>query len=296
MHCPRCQHENRPQARFCEDCASPVNGVNPTTRSDADLKTEVESSKQALTEALEQQTATSEVLQTISGSPTSVQPVFDTIVQRAVRLCGGAFGAVYQTDGQRLDLVAHANLSPQALAAFRRVLPRPVDRTTPSGQAILDRIVVHVPDIEAFGHVLEGPRAADIGSQVAVPMLREGVPIGTIAVARREKGPFSEKQIALLRTFAAQAVIAIETVRLFNETKEALEQQTATAEILRVIASSPTDLQPVMEAVAENAARVCGATNSSVLRLEGEYLRLVARHGSLRRSLAVGEAVHSVAT
>ncbi len=112
-------------------------------------------------------------------------------------------------------------------------------------------------------------------------------------MARRVVGPSPTKQIALLETFAAQAVIAIENVRLFKEleTKESLEQQTATAEILRVIASSPTDLQPVMEAVAENAARVCGAMDSSIFRLEGEYLRLVARHGSLRRLLAIGDAI-----
>jgi signal transduction histidine kinase len=122
-------------------------------------------------------------------------------------------------------------------------------------------------------------------------MFREGSVVGTINVGRSAPGPFSPKQIELMQTFADQAVIAIENVRLFNETKEALEQQTATAEILRVIASSPTDLQPVMETVAENAARVCGAMYSSIFRLEGEHLRLVARHGSLPRPLAIGDTV-----
>jgi GAF domain-containing protein len=286
MRCLRCHQNNPPHAKFCLGCGTPADGI---ATSYADLKGELERLRSSLSEALEQQTATSEVLQTISGSPTGVQPVFDTIVQRAVRLCGGAFGAVYQTDGERLDLVAHANLSPQALAAFRRVLPRPVDRTTPSGQAILDRIVVHVPDIEAFGPaVLEGARAADIGSQVAVPMLREGVPIGTIAVARREKGPFSEKQIALLRTFADQAVIAIENVRLFTELQkknqaltqahaqvtESLEQHAATAEILRIISSSPTDLQPVFDTIVRNARRLCEADSCSVFTQRGDLIHL----------------------
>ena len=137
--------------------------------------------------------------------------------------------------------------------------------------------------------------AATIRTVLATPLLREGTPLGVIIVIRGpEVQPFSAKQIALLQTFAAQAVIAIENVRLFQEFQarnaltEALEQQTATAEILRVISSPPTNLQPVMDAVAENAARVCGATNSSILRLEGENFRIVARHGSLRWSQAVG--------
>ncbi len=142
-------------------------------------------------------------------------------------------------------------------------------------------------------------------SYMAVPMLREDQPIGAIAVTRGEVKAVLRAQVELLRTFADQAVIAIENVRLFTELQEknralteahaqvteSLEQQTATGEILRVIASSPTDLQPVMEAVVENAARVCGATDSSIFRLEGENLRIVARHGSLRWSQAIGDTV-----
>ena len=145
--------------------------------------------------------------------------------------------------------------------------------------------------------MLAARRDSGVPQRPVVPMLREGAPIGAIAVRRVEVRPFSDKQIALLQTFADQAVIAIENVRLFKELQsaataeltESLEQQTATAEILRVIASSPTDLQPVMEAVAENAARVCGAMDSAILRLEGEHLRLVALHGSLRRSMTIGD-------
>ena len=169
----------------------------------------------------------------------------------------------------------------------------PLIRGTTVGRAVLDRRTIHVPDVQA--EVDEYPEASVFArsfgfrTTLSVPLLRGTEAIGAIAIRRTEVRPFTDRQIELLQTFAAQAVIAIENVRLFNETKEALEQQTATGEILRVIASSPTDLQPVMEAVAENAARVCGATDSAIFRLEGEHLRLVARHGSLRRSLAIGD-------
>ena len=155
--------------------------------------------------------------------------------------------------------------------------------------------MVYVPDVLAEPEYAARDMAQAIGyrSVLAVPMLRDGVALGTLGVLGAEPGMFSGRQIELLRTFADQAVIAIENVRLFNETNsyQALEQQTATADILRVIASSPTDLGPVMQAVAENAARVCGATDSTILRLEGEHLRLMALHGPLRRSMAIGEAI-----
>jgi two-component system, NtrC family, sensor kinase len=291
MPCPRCQHENHPQAKFCEECASPFNGASPTAPSYAELKTEVERIGGALTKALEQQTATSEILRVISSSPTDVQPVFDTIARSAKQLCDSQFCAVFRFDGRHLHFVAHDGLTTEAVEANRRAYPAPADRGSAAGRAVRTGIVEHIPDVTtdpdcAFGAIA---RISTFRSIVAVPMLRDGAPIGAIMVRRVQAGLFSDRQIDLLNTFAAQAVIAIENVRLFNETKEALEQQTATGEILRVIASSPTDLQPVMEAVVENAARVCGAMDSSIYRLEGEQLRLVAGRGSLRRPVAIGE-------
>ena len=159
-----------------------------------------------------------------------------------------------------------------------------------------DRRTIHVADIRAaeaeFPQAVSGNRQAGSFNRtmMATPLLREGTPLGVIVITRGpEVYPFSPTQITLLETFADQAVIAIENVRLFNETKEALEQQTATAEILRVISSSPTDLQPVMDTVAENAARVCGATDSIIFRLEGDVLRVVARHGPLQGAMRIGD-------
>ena len=195
------------------------------------LFTELQEKNRALTDAyaqvtetLEQQTATSQILGVISSSPTDIQPVFDAIVRSAVKLCNGLFGAVFQFDGERLHLVAHHNFATPALDAFRRVFPRRPDRSTFSGRAILDGAAVHVPDIEQDPEIWSAslemaPRTLGYRSVLVVPMLREGLPIGTIAVLREHAERFSEKQIALLRTFGNQAVIAIENVRLFNETK-----------------------------------------------------------------------------
>jgi GAF domain-containing protein len=246
-------------------------------------------------EALEQQTSTAEILRVIASSPTDVQPVFDTIVDRALRLCDGLYSGVYQLDGDLLRLVAHNHTGTEAEALLRSGYPRPLSRDSLVGRAILERRVIHVGDVQSDPDASEWSRNRSrlLGyrSFLGVPLLQDGKPIGAIRVNRSEPRSFSDREISLLRVFADQAVIAIENVRLFNETKEALEQQTATAEILRVISSSPTDLQPVMDTVAENAARVCGATESSVWRLEGEHLRLVARRGSRRRAVAMGESV-----
>jgi two-component system, NtrC family, sensor kinase len=257
MHCPRCQHENAPRQKFCGECGTPLT-ANPSGRpapSDAELTS-------ALSEALEQQTATAEILRVISSSPNDVQPVFATVLTSAARLCDASDATIFQVDGDELRIVAHEGPIP-----LTPVGAIPLIRGTATGRAVLDRRTIHVPDLQA--EVDEYPESSALarshGSRTVlnVPLLRGAEAIGAVAIRRTEVRPFTDRQIELLQTFADQAVIAIENVRLFNETKEALEQQTATAEILRVISSSPTDLQPVMEAVVENAARVCGATEPS---------------------------------
>ena len=275
MPCPRCQHDNPSGQRFCGACGTPLtaNPSGPTAPSYAEITS-------ALGEAQEQQTATSEILRVIGSSPTDVQPVFEAIVQSAVRLCEATQGMVGRLDGRLIQLAAHYG-APDEIEALKRTFPIPLGRGSVTGRAILTGDVVHLDvatDPEYEYPVLAGPGFTTV---VSVPMLRKGSPIGAISVSREAGRPFSDNQIALLQTFADQAVIAIENVRLFNETKEALEQQTATAEILRVIASSPTDLQPVMNTVAENAARVCGAEDAIIYRIEDDKLRQVAHFGSL---------------
>jgi GAF domain-containing protein len=244
-----------------------------------------------VTEALDQQTATSEILRVISSSPTDVQPVFDAIVTSAVRLCDARFANVFQLDGEVVHLVAHHNLPLEALEQFRRTFPQPLSQGgTITAQAMRRRAVVHVHDIELLSDVpvavRELSRSAGYRSALAVPILRNGSALGAIGVGRSDgtgaPRPFSDKEVELLTTFADQAVIAIENVRLFKETKEALEQQTATGEILSVISRSPTDVQPVLDAVAENAARLCDAEDVSILKEDGEVFRVVAYRGASR--------------
>jgi GAF domain-containing protein len=230
-------------------------------------------------EALEQQTATSEILRVISQSPTDVQPVFDAIVQSATRLCDAAFGAAFRFDGQLQTFVAHHNAIPSELELLREYYPRPATRGAATGRAIVDRRIIHIFDTREDPEYTSPTRQA-LGwrTVLAVPMLRDGEPIGALGLWRREVRPFTDKQIALLQTFADQAVIAIENVRLFTETKEALEQQTATSEILRAISQSPTDVQPVFDTIAGRAAKLCEARHASVLRFDGELVHLVALH------------------
>jgi GAF domain-containing protein len=262
----------------------------------ARLLTELQAKNADLTEALEQQTATSEILRVISSSPTDVQPVFDTIAASAVRLCRALFSLVSRREGDLIYAAAQNNLGPAALATIRRTYPLPMDRESITGRTLMDRRVVYVRDNETDPDVPDRGRelARNLGFRtvVSVPMLREGEALGAIAVARAETEPFSEQEMVLLQTFADQAVIAIQNVRLFKELEarnrdvtEALEQQTATSEILQVISSSPTDLQPVFDIIAESAVKLCGAEVGLVTRFDGELVSIGAVYGTSKAGL-----------
>jgi two-component system, NtrC family, sensor kinase len=230
-------------------------------------------------EALKQQMATSEILRTITHSQTDVQPVFDTIVQSGARLCHASVAAVFLTDGRTVYHPANHGGSPEALAAVRARFPRPLDMESTPGMAILTRSVVHIPDIEDPSvpeHVRQVGAALGFRSTLTVPMLRESEAVGAITVARQESARFSDAEVELLKTFADQAVIAIENVRLFKELEARNRDLTATSEILQVISRSPTDVQPVFDTIAERAMRLCDTTFGAVLMFDGALIHLSA--------------------
>ncbi len=231
-------------------------------------------------EALERQTATAEILKVIAGSPTDVQPVFEVIVESAVRLCGARMGRVYRFDGIRIEMVAASGVTGDALGQLRQVFPRPASDDTIAGVVIRTRQPYYVADIERDAAVPEVSRgmieALGTRSQVTVPMLRGGEPIGAVTLGWSEPAAFTEQQVILLQTFADQAVIAIENVRLFKETQEALAHQTATADILRVISESPTDVQPVFEAIVSSGVRLFPGAAVAVSRPVDGEVRCVA--------------------
>jgi len=255
---------------------------------------ELEARNRDLTVALDQQTATAEILRVISQSPTDVQPVFDAIASSAVRLCESTYGVVHRFDGTNIELpIAMCNVTDEQMALYRRIFPLAASMDTSLGESALTRRTVQVEDTQAEHRYTADTEAVRVARDVfghrtvlMVPMVRRDQTLGIIAIWRREQRPFSAKQIALVETFADQAVIAIENVRLFTELQEknralteALDQQTATSEILRVISSSPTDIQPVFDTIVESAMRLCEAVQSNVQLFDGELMHWCAQKG-----------------
>jgi signal transduction histidine kinase len=270
------------------------------------LERKVEERTAELSESLAQQTAMAENLSVMARSLTDLGPVLDALIANAGRLCGVRDVHVFLVEGDNRRLIASHGVPDIAALGNTRIPRRSV-----TGHAITERRVIHVADLAAeVDGAFPGskPFQQRWGTRtiLAVPLLREGAPLGAIVIRRQEVHPFSDGQIALLKTFADQAVIAIENARLFDELQarnrdltEALEQQTATSEILRVISGSITDLQPVLEAVVKRAAQLCDAEHAYVLLVEENALRLAASSGSLptaetrplRRELVAGRAV-----
>jgi two-component system, NtrC family, sensor kinase len=280
-----------------------------TQRKQAEM--ELRWARDEATEALERQTATAEILRVISSSPTDLAPVFNAVASNAARLCEAPDVAIARIDG---DVMRYAASVGPFGKNIGQELVIPLTRDSVAGRAVVDRATIHVHDLAAeaddeypMGKALQ--RRYGHRTMMATPLLRGDTVLGVIAVLRTEVKPFTDKQIALLQTFADQAAIAIENVRLFNETKEALEQQTAISEILRVISGSPGDLAAMLGAVAERAVKLCESGEAGIFLHEGEHLRFaagcqtgvtfragetmpVSRGSVLGRALLDGEAVH----
>jgi GAF domain-containing protein len=248
---------------------------------------ELAEARKHLAEALEQRTATSEVLQVISASPGELEPVFDAILANATRLCEAKFASLLLGEGDQFQRVSVHNAPPALIEHWRHT---PLVRPHPEsilGRAALTKQVAHVEDIRTTlayrdrdPFSVAGVELGGYRTVLSVPMCRKNALVGVISVYRQEVRPFTDKQIELVTNFAAQAVIAIENTRLLNELRESLLQQTATADVLQVISLSPGELEPVFQAMLENATRICEAQFGTLVLCEGDACRHVAAHGA----------------
>ena len=244
---------------------------------------ELQARNAEVTEALEQQTATAEILKVISSSPTDTQPVFEAIIDNALRLCDAQSGGLQLYDGEHLRRAATRGMRPEFTKWLAENPFTPASSSDARSRMIAEQQPIHILDRRELLAYREGNPLAvavvelgGIRTALTVPMLKEGRLVGAIVVQRREVRAFTQKQIDLISTFADQAVIAIENVRLFNETKEALEQQTVISEILRVISSSPTDTQPVFDAIVKSGVHLFGGMNVTLRLVKGDHLETVA--------------------
>jgi GAF domain-containing protein len=238
---------------------------------------------QKLSAVLEQQRPIAEILRVISRSPHDEQLVFKVIAQRAARLCKAKFVVLYRYDGSLIHFAAHHGLSPRALEEMERIYPLKPGQATTVARSIFRGAVAEIPDTSADPHYAAGLLAslARARSIIAVPMMKNGWPIGSIAVARSKPGRFATPYIKLLKTFADQAVIAIENARLFAEAQQRNRELSATGDVLKMISRSPIDVQPVFDAVAESAARLCEAHDAIIFVKKGDELAIGAHYGPI---------------
>jgi two-component system, NtrC family, sensor kinase len=249
-----------------------------------------------LRESLQQQTAAADLLEVISRSAFDLRPVFETIAESAVRLCGARLAFIYRFDGKVLRMVADY-ATPAEFKKWMADHPIRPSRDSATGRAALERRTIHIHDVQADPEYSFGAKDIEAFRTVlTVPMLKGDDLLGVILTYRLEVRPFTDKQIALVESFADQAVIAIENARLFDEVQgrteelsESLRQQTATAEVLKTISRTAFDLQRVLETLLENAVRICGAKHGMIFRYDGECARAAAVYNAPPGSLELWE-------